>query len=67
MLEDDTIDLSHPDGRSVNDAIPLALCSLRYPSVDDAVECILSLGRGTLLVKVDLKNAYRLLPIHRDA
>ena len=58
------VDLSHPDGRSVNDDISPDLCSLSYPSVDNAVEYILTLGRFTELVKVDLKNAYRMLPIH---
>ena len=58
------VDLSHPRGRSVNDAIPPIFCSPQYPSVDDAVAFILSLGRHTQLVKIDLKSAYRILPIH---
>ena len=37
------VDLSHPDGFSVNDSIEQDLCSLRYTSVDKAVQVILSL------------------------
>ena len=58
------VDLCHPRGHSVNDLIPSDLCSLSYPAVDDAVDYILFLGRYTGLVKIDLKSAYRLLPIH---
>ena len=58
------VDLSHPQGHSVNDAIPSTLCSPQYPSIDDAVAVVLSLGRHTQLVKIDLKSAYRVLPVH---
>ena len=42
------MDLSSPDGRSINDGIDPALCSLCYVSVDDIAEAIACLGRGTL-------------------
>ncbi len=32
------VDLSHPSGFSVNNGIPRALCSLRYVTVDSAVQ-----------------------------
>ena len=60
------VDLSFPRNHSVNDGIPRDLSSLSYASVDDAVECILALGRGTELVKIDLKNAYRMVPVHPE-
>ena len=60
------VDLSLPAGGSVNDMISADLCSLCYPSVDDAVKFILALGRHTHLVKTDLKNAYRILPIRPE-
>ena len=60
------VDLSFPLCRSVNDGIPKTLCSLSYASVDDAVEHIIYLGRNTELIKVDLKDAYRIIPIHPD-
>ena len=55
------VDLSHPYGHSVNDGILPDLCSLSYSSVDEAVQYILQLGRGT---ELDLKDAYRMIPIH---
>ena len=60
------VDLSSPRGRSVNDGISSDLCSLRYASVDNAVEVIMALGRSTLLAKFDLSNAYRMVPVHPD-
>ena len=58
------MDLSYPSGKSVNDFISPDICSLHYPSVDDAVDLVLALGQYTQLVKIDLKSAYRILPIH---
>ena len=60
------VDLSSPRGRSVNDGISSELCSLRYASVDNAVEVITTLGRSALLAKFDLSNAYRMIPVHPD-
>ena len=58
------VDLSHLRRSSVNDAIPPSLCSPQYPSIDDAVAVILALDCHTQLVKIDLRKAYRVLPIH---
>ena len=58
------VDLSHPQGSSINDAIPKELCSLTYITVDTAIKYILTLGPGTLLAKLDIKNAFCFLPIH---
>ena len=58
------VDLSSPEGRSVNDGIDPNLCSIKYASVDDAVNIIQRLGRGTLLAKLDLRDAYRIVPVH---
>ena len=58
------VDLSSPEGHSVNDAIREDLCSVSYASVDHAVELAKSLGRGALLAKLDLKEAYRAVPVH---
>ena len=54
------VDLSHPQGSSVNDAIPKELCSLTYITIDTAIKHILTLGPGTLLAKLDIKNAFRI-------
>ena len=60
------VDLSSPAGHSVNDGISKSLCSLTYVSVDTAVKLVKQLGWGTLLAKVDIRSAYRMLPIHPD-
>ena len=58
--------LSHPKGASVNDGIDRTLCSLTYMKVDDVVQQVLSLGKGTLLAKVDIESAFRNIPVHPD-
>ena len=58
------VDLSSPSGASVNDFIDPSLCSLKYASVDDAAEFVEKVGRGALLAKLDIKSAYRNIPIH---
>ena len=58
------VNLSSPEGYSVNDGICPDLTSVVYASVDNAVEIIRHLGPGTELVKIDLKDAYRVIPVH---
>ena len=60
------IDLSSPANHSVNDGIEKELCSLSYVKVDQVVECILNVGQGALLAKVDIKQAYRNIPVHPE-
>lgn len=57
-------DPSYPRGRSVNDGIDSDLTSLSYISVDNVAELVQQLGRGSLLAKVDIESAYRLVPVH---
>ena len=58
------VDLSHPKGSSVNDGVESELCSLSYASADDVVSMILQKRQGTLLAKLDLESAYRIIPVH---
>ena len=58
------VDLSFPRGRSVNDGIDPSLCFLTYASIDNALQFITRLGTNTLLLKIDLKDAYRMVPVH---
>ena len=60
------VDLSSPPGGSVNDGIDKELCSLSYTSVDIIGKKVLSLGKGSLLAKMDIKQAYRMIPVHPD-
>ena len=48
----------------MNDEIPKEICSLRYPTIDLAIGQILQLGGGTQLSKLDIKDAYRIVPEH---
>ena len=57
------IDLSAPEGRSVNDGIEPELCSLSYVNVHEAAVAIRKAGRGAFLAKVDIKQAYRIVPV----
>ena len=57
-------DLSFPSGYSVNDAIDPDLCSLTYTTVEKVARRVMQLGLGTLMAKVDIESAYRLLPVH---
>ena len=59
-------DLSSPKGGSVNDGVFPGLCSVSYASVDDAVRCVMSLGKGALLAKFDIASAYRVIPVHPE-
>ena len=58
------INLSVPEGSSVNDAISTELSSVCYASIDDAIAFIRELGKGYLLAKLDLMEAYRVMPVH---
>lgn len=58
------MDLSSPEGHSVNNAIPQELCSVTYASLDQAVTMTQPLGKGCLLAKLDLREAYRAVPVH---
>ena len=55
--------LSAPDGLSITDFIDPFSYSLKYYSIDDAYAIINKLGPGALLSKIDLKDAFRLIPI----
>ena len=60
------LDLSSPYEHSVNDGISKELCSMRYITIDDAIDKILGLGPGCLLAKLDVEHAYRNVPVHPD-
>ena len=59
-------DLSFPEGASVNDGIDPELCSLQYTSVERVARVAQQWGPHALLAKVDIKSAYRLVPVHLD-
>ena len=56
--------LSHPHGSSINDCISENVCKVHYSSFDEAVKLVSSLGKGAFLGKMDIKSAFRLLPVN---
>ena len=59
-------DLSAPEKWSVNDAISTEHSSLKYPSIDHLSSLVLEAGRSSYLVKADIQEAYRNVPVHPD-
>ena len=57
------LDLSSPTGQSVNDGISKEDCSLQYTSVGLVAAKIVELGKGTLMGKMDIQQAYRNIPV----
>ena len=51
----------------VSDGIARDLCSISYLAMDDVVACIMRLGKESLIAKMDIKQAYCNVPIHRTA
>ncbi len=60
------VDLSAPDNYSVNDGVYERFCSMQYVSVENAVQLVVKKGPGALMAKIDIKSAYRIVPIHPD-
>jgi hypothetical protein len=58
--------LSSPHGMSVNDAIDPDDARTEYGSVGNAIQAILQLGKGCVMFKVDLKDAFRHVRVHPD-
>ena len=55
--------LSYPHGDSVNDWIPESYGNIVYTTVEDVFELVRCAGQGALLVKKDLKDAFRVIPV----
>ena len=58
------VDLSSPKGFSIYDGISPELSSMSYVSLDHLASIVTSVGKGALLVKADIKEAYCMVPIH---
>ena len=57
------MDLSQPSGSSINEGILKEDFSVQYSKFDDAIKLVWSAGRGCYMCKVDIKHAFRLLPV----
>ena len=42
------------------------VCSLEYVTVDHVAAVVRRLGAGALMAKIDIKSAYRIVPVHPD-
>ena len=60
------VDLSSPKSSSINNGIATELSSLCCTSVDHLSSIIISVGKGTLIVKADTKEANRMVPVNPD-
>src|SRR5439155_23950544 len=56
-------DLSSPESRSVNDGIPKKYGAIVYETLNDAIKPIAKAGRGAVMMKWDLKSAFRHIPV----
>ena len=60
------VNLSAPERYSVNDNLHRDLTHVAYSSVDDAALLLHHLGQQALLAKIDIQDAYRLIPVHPE-
>ena len=58
--------LSYPAGESVNDSIPEYYTSVKYQTLDNAIDLIQKLGKGCLITKADIQDTFRLIPIRSE-
>ena len=56
--------LSFPEGGSVDDGINSEICSLHYVKVEDVAVELVKHGHGAAMAKVDIRSAYRTVPVH---
>lgn len=55
-----------PSNPSINELIDKESHSLSYVTVDDAIRLIHLLGRGSNLMKTDISDAFKLIPVRPD-
>ena len=60
------VNLSRPRNASVNDFIRREFTHVAYSSVDDAALIMHTMGRNTELAKIEIRDAYRIIPIHPE-
>jgi len=56
-------DLSSPEGHSVNAGIPVEYGTIVYETLDYAIRLVAQAGKGAVMMKRDLKSAFRHVPI----
>ena len=66
LIEGGSIKWRLIEGGSINNRIAPELSSLSYPSIDHLSALVVSAGRGSFMVKADIKEAYRMVPVHPE-
>ena len=61
MAPHSIVNISSPNGRSINNGIT---STLTYASIDNAVALVHTLGNWVLMAKLHLQDAYHLVPVH---
>lgn len=57
-------DLSFPHGSSVNDGIARTYATVQYENLDTVIGLVKKCGRGALVAKCDVEEAFRQIPVH---
>ena len=60
------VDLSSPEGCSVNDGIDPQEFTLQYIRLDEVIHMVARYGPGALMAKFDVEAAYRNIAVHPD-
>ena len=60
------LDLSSPRGSAVNEGISRLNYSVTYSKFDDAIKMVAKVGRNCALGKIDLKHAFRIIPVRPE-
>ena len=60
------MDLSQPKGLSINENISKEDFSVQYSHFDVATDLVYKTGKSCLMSKVDIKHAFRLLPVRAE-
>ena len=60
------VDMSSPQGGSVNDGVQESWYSLSYAMVTDAAHRIAPYGRGAMLIKLDIRSEHRVVMVYPE-
>ncbi|KAJ5343427.1 uncharacterized protein N7506_003251 [Penicillium brevicompactum] len=59
-------DLSWPPGQGLNQGIPDSWSAIEYTTIDDIYEQVIKAGPGCTIIKRDIKDAFRIVPVAED-
>ncbi|KAJ6000957.1 hypothetical protein N7481_001366 [Penicillium waksmanii] len=59
-------DLSWPPGQGINQDIPESWSAIKYMTIDDIYKQVTQAGLGCIIIKRDIKDAFRIVPVAED-